>query len=130
MVVHKKVTYSCLESFQIGRQNWIRNSCFLLNSFEHFRIIGHLWNPFRTNETKRKFTLCNSEHKLYSCSLFYLVTSIVFNPVFDSRLISSILTLAGSFFGSFCNPSLGPTSTILTSIGLFVGLTAAADKNL
>lgn len=45
-----------------------------------------------------------------------LVASIVCNPVFDNRLISSIFTDVGTIFGSFCNPSLGPTSTILTEL--------------
>jgi hypothetical protein len=45
-----------------------------------------------------------------------LVASIVFKPVFDSRLMSSIFTAAGTIFGSFCRPSRGPTSTILTEL--------------
>lgn len=49
--------------------------------------------------------------------LLYLVASIVVKPVFDKRLINSILTAAGKIVCSFCKPSLGPTSTIRTFVG-------------
>lgn len=42
------------------------------------------------------------------------VTSITGRRAADRRLIRSILVLDGTSFDSFCRPSRGPTSTILT----------------
>lgn len=39
-------------------------------------------------------------------------------PVSDKRLINSTLISVDKIFGSFCNPSLGPTSIILTEVCL------------
>lgn len=47
------------------------------------------------------------------------MTSIDAKPQFDSRLINSILSLVCKKLGSCCNPSLGPTSTILIDEGMF-----------
>ena len=48
-------------------------------------------------------------------SLFaHLVASIDCSPVMDSLLMNSILVAVGTSCFSFCNPSRGPTSTILT----------------
>src|SRR6187455_920785 len=49
-----------------------------------------------------------------------LVTSISVRPASCRRCTSSILTAAGTGAFSFCKPSRGPTSTILTLDGYFV----------
>src|SRR5215210_4823949 len=55
------------------------------------------------------------------CGTFFgftkLAASIRVTPVAASLSQSSALDSGGSVFSSFCNPSLGPTSTICTSIG-------------
>src|SRR5580692_5539385 len=43
--------------------------------------------------------------------------SMLTKPARDRRLTSSILTSAGMVSFSFCKPSRGPTSTILTCFG-------------
>ena len=54
--------------------------------------------------------------------LFNLVASMVFNPAADSLLMNSILVAVGTICFSFCRPSRGPTSTILTVDPLTVGV--------
>jgi hypothetical protein len=46
-----------------------------------------------------------------------LVASMTLSPLSDSLLMNSTLVLVGMVPGSFCNPSLGPTSTIVTLRG-------------
>src|SRR5471032_2985538 len=43
--------------------------------------------------------------------------SMLAKPALDKRFTSSILISAGTFSFSFCRPSRGPTSTILTCLG-------------
>ena len=45
----------------------------------------------------------------------YLVASIDLRPASESLLMNSILVAVGTTCFSFCSPSLGPTSTILTN---------------
>lgn len=47
---------------------------------------------------------------------YHLVTSIDVNPDADSLLMNSIFVEAGTIVFSFCNPSRGPTSTILIDV--------------
>ncbi len=50
------------------------------------------------------------------------VASMTRSPASASRSISSILVAVGTTCFSFCNPSRGPTSTILTLAGRGMGL--------
>lgn len=47
-----------------------------------------------------------------------LVASTTGNPEDTNLRISSTFTPVGTVFFSFCNPSLGPTSTIFTDLGI------------
>ena len=47
-------------------------------------------------------------------STYYLVASMVLSPVADNLLINLIFVAVATTCFSFCSPSLGPTSTILT----------------
>lgn len=49
-----------------------------------------------------------------------LVASTIGNPEETSILISSTFTEVGTISFSFCNPSLGPTSTIFTNPGILL----------
>lgn len=49
-----------------------------------------------------------------------LVASTIGNPEETSILISSTFTTVGTMSFSFCNPSLGPTSTIFTNPGILL----------
>ncbi len=49
-----------------------------------------------------------------------LVTSISFRPASCNRCTRPILISTGTGCASFCKPSRGPTSTILTLLGSFM----------
>ena len=55
------------------------------------------------------------------------VASTTGNPASVRRSINSILTAAGTFCASFCKPSRGPTSTILTFSGMGIDGSIARD---
>lgn len=59
--------------------------------------------------------------KIYTCGTHFgdtkLVASTTGSPLETSNLISSTFTSVGIIVFSFCSPSLGPTSTILTTSG-------------